>query len=91
MYRRGDRVRVKSRAWYEANKSSYNSIQETGYGRCFIAIMAGYCGTYRTITDITNDRYGNVVYRLDLEDTRDIGWHDWMFDAAGTKNIKEVW
>lgn len=58
-YKVGDKVRVKSRGWYEENKDKYGDVKCILF---FFSSMAKYCGKTATITQI-ND---NGFYRIDI-------------------------
>lgn len=66
----GDKVRIKSREWYEENKDEDGDVQcgET----LFVDSMVRYCGNTATITSV--DR----TYRLDIGKSWE--WTDEMFE-----------
>lgn len=67
----GDRVRIKSREWYEKNKNIYGDIF---FGDAFFtAAMHRYCGNVATIASA--DR----IYRLDIDNSEWV-WTDEMFE-----------
>lgn len=66
-YKVGDKVKVKSKEWYDANKDDYGYIY-------FLDDMAEYCGLVANILSV-NERY----YEIDLDD-KVFGWTDEMFE-----------
>ena len=50
-YQVGDKVKIKSIEWYNANKNSDGTVE--GVGDVFIDVMSEYCG--RTATVVTVD------------------------------------
>lgn len=70
-YKVGDRVRIKSREWYEKNKNRAGDI--LCGGTFFIDDMVCYCGNIATIASV--DR----IYRLDI-DNSEFEWSDEMFE-----------
>lgn len=83
-YKVGDKVRVKSLEWYNANKNEYGDVkcydcqetdikcQETIY---FISLMAEYCGEIVTIDKIWEDYSYSII-----EDDQTFEWTDNMFE-----------
>lgn len=70
-YKAGDKVRVKSRDWYEANKDSDGDVN---CGRwCFLSDMIEYCGQELTIISV-----GSTYYYLDEENC--FIWTDEMLE-----------
>ena len=67
----GDKVRIKSREWYEKNKNISGDIfcGDT----LFISAMHRYCGNVATIISVDG------IYRLDIDNTK-FGWSDEMFE-----------
>lgn len=52
-YKVGDKVRIKSREWYDANKNIYGDVD---FPYCaFIAAMSAMCGKVYEITDVDTD------------------------------------
>lgn len=70
----GDRVRIKSREWYENNKNICGDIfcGDT----LFLSAMHRYCGNVATITSVGG------IYRLDIDNSK-WGWSDEMFEDDG--------
>lgn len=66
----GDRVRIKSREWYEKNKNEEGSIETPVV---FVSNMSEYCGKIATIT-----RAGKT-YKIDIDDNG-FYWTDEMFE-----------
>lgn len=73
-YKLGDKVRIKSIDWYNANKSIIGCINHQD-SYAFINQMSKYCGEIATIKLIYND---NDI-KLDI-DNGDWCWSDFMFD-----------
>jgi hypothetical protein len=91
VYSVGVKVRIRSYEWYLANRDADGDIPGIPEGGFYFdRVMAEYCGKFCTVTDAWQEGgFGINTYRLDPGGR--FYWHDWMFDAAGTKNIKEVW
>lgn len=66
----GDRVRIKSKEWYEANKDESGDIDSCG----FTEMMQHYCGKVATIVGMDN-----YSYLIDL-DNGSYSWCDGMFE-----------
>lgn len=67
----GDKVRIKSREWYEKNKDINDEVKcNEAY---FVLCMSVYCGKTATITS------ADSIYRIDL-DKSDWEWTDEMFE-----------
>jgi hypothetical protein len=78
----GDKVRVKSLEWYNANKygSTNTSVSIAELG--FVEAMASYCGKVLKITAISSDYYrtdGNIYC-----------WQDWMLEDEVVTEEKET-
>lgn len=73
-YKVGDKVRIKSREWYEKNKDENDEIK--GNAAYFVSDMAIYCGKTATITKIN---CANCIYHIDLDDD-EWEWTDEMFE-----------
>lgn len=75
----GDKVRIKSKEWYEENKDEDGDVQcgET----LFVDSMARYCGNTATITSV--DR----IYRLDIDESWE--WTDEMFEDSTLDNAEK--
>ena len=69
----GDKVRIKSKDWYEKNRdySGYIWLQLA----VFNYLMAKHCGEIATITEILEDS----VYKIDI-DKYNFSWTDEMFE-----------
>ena len=81
----GDRVRVKSLAWYNENKDDDNCIdliRDNDSGFNFIETMAAFCGKVMTISDINCDYYNM------LEDSGEYYWTDEMFEGLAQEYPK---
>lgn len=81
----GDKVRIKSREWYEKNKDENDEIK--GNAAYFVSYMAIYCGKTATITEIN---CANCIYHIDLDDDEWV-WTDGMFeDETLLKDIADI-
>lgn len=67
----GDKVRIKSKEWYEKNKNRAGDI--LCGGMFFVGDMDCYCGKIATITE------ANVTYKIDIDD-HEFSWTDEMFE-----------
>lgn len=75
-YKVGDRVRIKSKAWYEDNKDDdFGEI--TTVEPVFVSGMSKYCGRIATIVKICK---GNAYY-IDIDSGR-YYWSDEMFEET---------
>lgn len=77
-YKIGDRVKVKSIDWYNANKDKYGNVVLGGIRPSFTHIMSEYCGQEMTIIDIDSE-YGDYTMR---EDNGSFGWDADMFEGV---------
>ena len=81
----GDKVRIKSREWYEKNKDENDEIK--GNAASFVPDMAIYCGKTATITEIN---CADCIYHIDLDDDEWV-WTDGMFeDETLLKDIADI-
>ena len=71
-YKVGDKVKIKSLDWYNANRD-YNGNVECGF-YYFIEEMSKYCGKILTIGNIHKNGY-------DLQEDEDFEWTEDMFDS----------
>ena len=75
-YKVGDKVRIKSKDWYEKNK------EEDGYVRLsqryFNEDMCMYCGKIATIEEISTC-HGYIRYQIDIDNCH-FFWDDGMFE-----------
>jgi len=87
-YRVGDKVIVKSLAWYDENKNKYGEVKVPC---CFIREMREYCGKVVTIKRVNNSSYcieGDYLF----------SWSDEMFEGPAedthvfikTKDVKDL-
>jgi hypothetical protein len=89
-YRVGDKVRIKSKKWYDSLKNRDGIIDGEIVAFGFNTYMAKLCGKIGIITDVVNTNYcGKRIkkYFLDIDD----GWWKWsegMFDL--NKNMLEI-
>lgn len=77
----GDKVRVKSLEWYNANKNRYGNIQYSDSRVFFGSNMSKFCGSIVTIKDIDDIDLG--AYKVE-ENT--MLWTDNMFE----ENVEET-
>lgn len=75
-YKVGNKVRIKSVEWYDANKDKDGVVNLGGDIFSFVAPMAEYLGKEATITTIVDDG----VYLIDL-DGGNAYWVDEMFEG----------
>jgi hypothetical protein len=73
-YKAGDRVRIRSKEWMDAQKKNANG-EITKNGLCLSERMFMYAGRTATIKRICP----NGTYKLDIDNERH-WWMDWMFD-----------
>lgn len=71
-YKIGDKVKIKSLDWYNANRD-YNGNVECGF-YYFIEEMTKYCGETLTICKKYNNKYV-------LQEDENFAWTDDMFDS----------
>lgn len=89
LYKVGDKVRVKSLKWYNANRDreeNINLIDTTDSQYNFIEPMSGFCGKIVTITGCS----GNKGYYDVLEDNGEYFWTDEMFEGTIKEDEKMV-
>lgn len=75
-YKPGDKVRIKSLEWYNANKDEDGKVcvYSDSYA-IFIQVMSKFCGQTVTILEVVDDLYGI------LEDDGDYSWADYMIEC----------
>lgn len=73
-YKVGDKVRIKSKEWYDANKNGYGCVVIHDDMMTFTNIHASFCGREAVITVACN-----IGYEIDIDDKRFV-WQDYMFD-----------
>lgn len=73
-YKVGDKVRIKSKEWYDANKNERGAISEDESFYSFVEPMGKYLGMEATITEVKG-----LAYSIDLDRNRNY-WYDWMFE-----------
>ena len=71
-YKVGDKVKIKSLDWYNANRD-YNGNVECGF-YYFIEEMSKYCGKILTIGEVYRNGY-------ELQEGENFIWTDEMFDS----------
>ena len=75
----GDKVKVKSRQWYDANKDNAGFIGDVGFNS-FTTLMAELCGKIATITAVRA-----TSYRIDIDE----GYWSWTDGMFEDNNIME--
>lgn len=85
-YKVGDRVKIKSREWYEENKIG-DSI-DLG-GRRFNKYMASYCGREAIITDVSEGWEKGYRYAIDI-DNGEYSWDDDMIECLVLDNAEKT-
>jgi hypothetical protein len=79
-YKVGDKVVVKSKAWYDKNKDEHGNVQmKFDY---FVDSMDELCGKTVTISQVADDHY------LIEEDADFFLWYDDMFEDPKQKITK---
>lgn len=74
-YKVGDKVRIKSREWYDANKNGRGAIEQSESYYSFVEPMSKYLGMEAIITGVKG-----LAYSIDL-DRNCHCWYDWMFEG----------
>lgn len=77
-YKIGQKVRVKSLDWYNANKGKFDNIVLGGVRPSFTHYMSRYCGQVMTIVAIDSE-YGDYTMK---EDNGDYSWDAEMFEGV---------
>ena len=75
-YKVGDKVKVKSLEWYNANKNVYNSIVS------FVEPMAQYCGQEFIIKEVLDDGIGGYIINTPGFERDSYRWKDYMFEDS---------
>lgn len=83
-YKVGDKVRIKSKDWYERNKKEDGYIRLSQ--RYFNEDMCMYCGKIATIEEI-NTWHGYISYKIDIDNCH-FYWDDEMFDDEVPSKIE---
>ena len=74
-YKPGDKVKIKSLDWYNANKNSEGTIIFNGF-RIFDEDMSKFCGKVVTI-----ESYNSRWYYYDIKEDEKVNfWYDEMFE-----------
>ena len=83
----GDRLRVRSKEWYDSNKGYYAQVTSVGTRNLHYDIfsydMAYFCGkevTVSELTELANSGYNEVISIE--EDDQEYQWHIWMFEGG---------
>ena len=84
-YKKGDKVIIKSREWYDENKDEYGIITFSAGrgGCCFTEQDVCFCGRVVTI------KYEGYGYYLIVEDERGYAWIDEMIEGPSTSIYNE--
>lgn len=79
-YKVGDNVRIKSMAWFDAQKKDeYGFIRHESWG-CFNLRMTEFLGMQAKVTQV-----GDYAYRLNV-DNESWQWADWMLEISSPKH-----
>lgn len=81
LFQKGDRVRIKSREWYEANKDSEGVVRRPGVA-AFVPGMMELCDRTFTIKSVNPTHSGSVYYELE-------GVSQWNFSGYMLKPAQE--
>lgn len=81
-YKVGDKVRIKSREWYESNRTKRGEYVVDGLA--FVDGMKEYCGKEATITYADED---DETYRLDIDAF--YWFNDGMFEDSPSDNAEK--
>lgn len=81
-YKVGDKVKIKSLDWYNANKDKNGSVNTDAI---FIPEMSLHCGKIVEIIEVEILKDGSIDYYLDI-DNGEYNWTDDMFD----ENFKDM-
>ena len=80
-YRKGDKVRIKSREWYNANKNSEGAVLFNGL-RIFDEDMSKFCGKVVTI-----EHYNERWHSYDIKEDGKVNfWYDEMFEGLAIED-----
>lgn len=79
LYKKGDKVRIKSEQWYYDNKNDDDYIVIESTLECFTKGHSRHCGEVMTIREVEVD-YGTAYYEM-VEDDRDLIWQDEMIEC----------
>ena len=79
-YKVGDKVKIKSLDWYNANRNYYGNVECGFY--YFIEEMSKYCGKILTIGEVYRNEY-------ELQEGENFIWTDEMFDCFIEKDDVE--
>ena len=79
-YKPGDKVRIKSLEWYEANKGKYDAVYYCDFP--FVKSMSQYCGKELTIDCIFTDkgRSGYIMKETNI---------DWKFTDSTIEGLAD--
>lgn len=80
-YRKGDRVKIKSLEWYNANKNSEGAVLFNGL-RIFDEDMSKFCGKVVTI-----EAYNGRWHSYDIKEDGKVNfWYDEMFEGLAIED-----
>lgn len=75
-FKKNSKVKIKSKAWYNAKKNSHG-FAETGI--CgFCQDMSAWCGLEMTVSKVIKDDDGSIYYKM-VEDSGKYSWDENMF------------
>ena len=80
----GDKVKIRSLEWYEANRDAYGRVYFPHREHCFTPEMKRHCGKEAFIVYV----YGEG-YRLDIDGKLMTIWTDEMFEPNNKNDMKE--
>ena len=79
-YKVGDKVRIKSKAWFDAQEKDKDGDVDLDEFLVFDSSMAKFLGLEAKVTKVYN-----YAYRLDI-DNEEWSWQDWMFEYSPLKH-----
>lgn len=79
LYKKGDKVRIKSEQWYYDNKNDDDYIVIESTLECFTKAHSRHCGEVMTIKEVEVDH--ETAYYEMVEDDRDLIWQDEMIEC----------
>ena len=80
IYKKSDKVKIKSLKWYNENKNKYNNIRVSPNSGTFVRSMVKFCGTNDVIINVRPADSGDSTIRYSLQNAGWI-WNDWMFES----------
>ena len=85
-YNVGDKVRIKSLEWYNANKDKNGNVYVVGVSNYFTNNMAKFCGKIATIIGYVDEA---MYYVLDIDDN-EYAWYDWMLEDVKEDAVQQT-